>query len=268
MKDEIGRIPLYINGLDKEIEGGVPKGFVNLISGVAGSMKSSIVFNILFNEALKGKNSFYISIEQSYESFSRHLSNMGLDISKVNIALVNVGSSKLNYVNKAKKGLGTIMFLDVPSIREKIINTKKFGEVLTVQAIMKMIDKFLKSLKYEYFVLDSLNALSAIADIKRPRETLFGLFDFLRFKGLTSYLTLEVSVGKKSYGEYGIEDYISDSVIFVDSARYDRIVQREVSIKKMRATKTNINIFTLAFEKGQFKATAGGKIPVLDFDSQ
>ena len=53
-KSEIKRVPLYIEGFDETMQGGIPEGHITLISGSAGTMKSSIVFNTLYNEALKG----------------------------------------------------------------------------------------------------------------------------------------------------------------------------------------------------------------------
>ena len=261
MKQKIERVPTYIKGLDREIEGGIPKSFVNLIYGTTGTMKSSIIFNILYHEALKGKNSFYISIEQSFDNFSMQLSNLGIDISKVNVALADINSSKLNFVNKAGKKAGTIIFLDIPSIREKIMKTRKLGEALTTMVVTSTIDKIKKAISYDYFVLDALNALYAISEIKKPREMLFDLFEFLKTRNLTSFIIQEVTGDNEASG--GVEDYLADSVISVDAARYDRIVQREVLIKKMRATKSNINVFTLEFKKGHFEASMAGEIPII-----
>lgn len=265
MERNIERVPTYIKGFDQGIEGGIPKGFVNLICGFAGTMKSSIIFNIIYNEAmLKGKNSLYVSLEQSFENFSMQLSSLGIDISNINIALADVTSAKFEYLDKQKKDTGTIIFLDIFSTREKVIQTRKYeGELFTF--LRDTISKAEKNLKFEYFVMDGLNALYAISEVKKARETLFNIFQFLRDKGLTSYLILEANVEDR---DYGIENYLADSVIEVNLARYDRVVQREIVIKKMRATKANINVFTLEVEDGQFKATHGGKIPVIDFSEQ
>ena len=43
------RVKTYIQGLDEQMSGGVPKGHVVLISGMPGTMKSSVAFNILYN---------------------------------------------------------------------------------------------------------------------------------------------------------------------------------------------------------------------------
>ncbi len=266
MGAKIRRIPTYIEGLDEEIEGGIPEGFVNLISGVTGTMKSSIAFNIIYNEALKGKNSLYISIEQPFNNFSMQLSSLNIDLSKINVAIAHFSGTRLNYISKGKKSMGTIVFLDVPSARYRIMKAKKFGDLVTT--ISTLINELQKRLYCQYLVLDSLNALYAISNIKNPRETLFNMFEFFRSKNLTSYLILEVSSDKRTHDQYIVENYLADSIIFLDLARYGRIVQREISIAKMRATKSNVNIFTLTFEDGRFKAILGGKTPIVEFDER
>ncbi|MBW2980872.1 RAD55 family ATPase [Candidatus Woesearchaeota archaeon] len=266
MKQKIERVPTYIKGLDEEIQGGIPKGFVNLVYGTSGTMKSSVVFNIIYNEALKGKNSFYISIEQSYDNLSLHLSNLGLDLSKINVAMAGINSPKLNFINKAGKKAGTIIFLDIPSIRERVMKTRKLGEALTSMIITSTIDKIKKSIGYDYFVLDALNALYAISEIKKPREMLFDLFEFLKTRNLTSFIIQEVTGDNESSG--GVEDYLADGVLSVDTARYHRVVQREIIVKKMRATKSNINVFTFEFKDGKFRASLGGETPIIEIGKE
>ena len=108
MVEQIERIKTYIQGFDEALQGGVPKGHVTLVSGSSGSMKSSICFNILFNEALKGQTGLYISLEQSYESLYKHFMNMGLRLDDINLVsikdLAKIGE-EINTVQSANKGL-------------------------------------------------------------------------------------------------------------------------------------------------------------------
>ena len=78
-KGEIKRLPLSIVGLDENMEGGVPRNANVLISGSAGTMKSSICFNALYNEAKAGNNVLYISMEETYVSLLNQMINMGYD---------------------------------------------------------------------------------------------------------------------------------------------------------------------------------------------
>ena len=40
MSDASNRIPTYVNGLDQQMQGGIPQGHIVLLAGVSGSMKS------------------------------------------------------------------------------------------------------------------------------------------------------------------------------------------------------------------------------------
>ena len=89
-KGELKRIPLYIEGLDEQMDGGIPECHTVLMCGTAGSMKSTVCFNSLYNEIIKkGSIGLYISLEQSYASQLNHIINMGYDLTKLNILLIN-----------------------------------------------------------------------------------------------------------------------------------------------------------------------------------
>ena len=59
----------YIKGLDEELGGGIPEGHIILVSGTPGTMKSSVAYNILYNN-IKSEDSVgvYVSLEQSREN--------------------------------------------------------------------------------------------------------------------------------------------------------------------------------------------------------
>src|SRR6266540_4919224 len=77
------RIPTYITGLDERLGGGVPRGHVILVSGPAGSLKSTLVYRILFNEAIeRDASALYLSMEQSRKSLLAQMSSFGLDAAK------------------------------------------------------------------------------------------------------------------------------------------------------------------------------------------
>ena len=65
---EIKRVKSYIDGLDKNLEGGIPEEHLVLVSGKSGTMKSSVCFNILYNEALNGNTGLYLNLELSVHS--------------------------------------------------------------------------------------------------------------------------------------------------------------------------------------------------------
>jgi len=89
MVDKSNKIGSYIENFDVALGGGVPEGHIVLVYGSAGTMKSTVCFNVLFNEILKGRKGAYITIEQNSLSLLKQMVGLCFDISKVNIEVLN-----------------------------------------------------------------------------------------------------------------------------------------------------------------------------------
>ena len=66
-----------IEGFDKLLEKGIPKGASVLISGGTGSGKTIMGLQILANAAKKGKKSLYMSFEESEDRLKEHMEDFG-----------------------------------------------------------------------------------------------------------------------------------------------------------------------------------------------
>ncbi|MEW6070014.1 MAG: ATPase domain-containing protein, partial [Candidatus Thermoplasmatota archaeon] len=51
MKGKDARVKTYVKGLDERLSDGLPKESIILVCGTAGSMKSSFVYSVLYNNA-------------------------------------------------------------------------------------------------------------------------------------------------------------------------------------------------------------------------
>tara|TARA_Y100000310_G_scaffold318712_1_gene373102 strand:+ start:814 stop:1629 length:816 start_codon:yes stop_codon:yes gene_type:complete len=264
-KKEMKRIKTHIKGLDENIEGGIPSGHIVLVSGTSGTMKSSVVFNVLYNEALAGKTSLYVSLEQSYNSLLNHFINMEFDLSKINLYMLSDISKLDESITELKNSKkGTIIISDVGAIRKQIkgLKVSPGGDWLNV--IKNIVQKIKKGCGCDLFALDSLSALYILSNFgKEVRSRLFYIFEFLRDLELTSFLISEMPLTKTKYSEYEVEDFLSDGIILLQLTERYRKVTREISIVKMRATACNIDIFTLELKNGQFQALYGGKTPLV-----
>ena len=264
---EIRRVPLYIQGLDEVIEGGVPEGHITLVCGAAGTMKSSVSFNSIYNEtANKGKTALYFTLEQSYASLLNHIINMGYDLSKVNVLLINDLaniSSNIAQLKGSKKG--TIIFADLGCIRKEIKDAKiaTTANAGWLNVMKNLVKKVKTDLSLDLVVIDSMSALYVLSKFENPRIELFYVFEFLREMQVTSYLISEMPLDGSRYSEYGVEDFLCDAIIYIRLSQFRRNVVREISIVKMRATSVNTDIFSLEFKNGKFYALYGGQNPLL-----
>jgi KaiC/GvpD/RAD55 family RecA-like ATPase len=263
-KSEIKRIPLYIEGLDDNIQGGVPEGHITLISGSAGTMKSSIAFNILYNEALRGKLCVYCSLEQSYNSIIKQMINMNFDMSKVNLVVIKDLSELRTAVSKLKSsGQGALVMVDIGCIRKEIKDVKTADNKSWLNVIKNVIKRIKEEAECKLFCLDSLSALYVLSRFENPRIELFYLFEFLRDLDITSFLISECQPQSGRYSEFEIEEFLSDAIINLRLTPFRRNVVREINIVKMRATACNNDIFSLEFKHDRFQALYGGQNPLL-----
>ena len=263
-KSEIKRIPLYIDGLDENMQGGVPEGHITLISGSAGTMKSSIAFNILYNEALRGKICVYCSLEQSYNSIIKQMINMNFDMSKVNLVIVkDLADLRIAIAKIKTPGAGALVMVDIGCIRKEIKDVKTADNKSWLNVIKNVIKKIKEESNCHLFCLDSLSALYVLSRFENPRIELFYLFEFLRDLEITSFLISESQPQSGKYSEFEIEEFLCDGIVYLRLTPFRRNVVREISIVKMRATACNNDIFSLEYKHDRFQALYGGQNPLL-----
>lgn len=226
------RVPTFIDGFDENMEGGVPKGYVVLISGQPGTMKSSIAFNALYKNAKKKNvNSLYVTLEQSRKNMIYHLKRMGMDYDEVK-----------DYVS----------IVDIGLMRKKMENLDS-----NKTAWMELFKMYVKNLKdtvgYEILVVDSLPVLEIMAKFEDKRTEMFKMFEWFRDLEITTFLVSEVS---QSLDVLYDENYLADGVISLRKERVGKVAtQRHIIIDKLRATNHNTGYFMLMFKKGVFQVT-------------
>lgn len=263
-KTEIRRVPLYIHGLDDNIEGGVPEGHITLISGSAGTMKSSISFNILYNEALKGRVGVYCSLEQSYNSIIKQMVNMNFDMNKINMIIIrDLAELRASISKMSSGGNGGLVIVDIGCIRKEIKDVKMADNKSWLNVIKNVVKRIKEEGDCELFCLDSLSALYVLSRFENPRIELFYLFEFLRDLEITSFLISESQPQSGKFSEFEIEEFLCDAIVHLRLTPFRRNVVREVSVVKMRSTNCNNDIFSLEFKNNRFQALYGGQNPLL-----
>jgi len=227
---EVERVKTFIQGFDEQIGGGVPKGSIVLVAGTAGTMKSSITFNILYHNAkVKGLKGLYISLEQNRSSLVRHMKGLGMDVSKV--------EDKIN-------------IWDLGMIRSGLIAGETWLNIFR-----KDLQEYKEKVGLDILVLDSLPVLDLITQWKDPRTELFHMFEWLRDLGITVFLIAEIPEGERKYGQHD-EDFLADGILHLRMMEADQnSVIRMLRCVKMRNTGHSMNFFTLLFEGKKFQVT-------------
>jgi circadian clock protein KaiC len=264
-KGDVKRIKSHIYGLDETMEGGIPEGHAVLVCGSAGTMKSSVCFNTLYNEALSGTIGLYFSLEQSYVSMLNQFINMGYDFSKVDVIVVSSNiddiRKKLSVLRQSKKG--AIIISDLGELRKEIKDTKMGSGGDWWVFIRNVLGSIKKEVDFKLLVIDSLDALYVLSNFEEARTKLFYMFEYFRDLDVTSFLISEMPIDGKKYSRFEVEDYLADGLILLRLIERYRKVTREISVVKMRGTNCNIDVFTLTYDGHKFKAEYGGRPPLV-----
>ncbi len=225
------RIPTRIAGLDERMGGGIPRGFVVLVAGPVGSMKSSLCFSIALNAARGGAKTLYLSLEQESASLLGQMRSLGLD---------PTGAPEMHLV-------------DLGAVRREI--DEESADWL--DALCSLVERYKKERGCEFLVLDSLDALYSLALLTNPRRELFHFFQRLRGLRATVLLVSEVGLDEKRFGKHGVEEFLSDGIIHlrlreVESAQVTT-VRRYVGVVKMRSTAHDTDYHPFLVTRGGFE---------------
>src|SRR5438093_532454 len=228
------RVRTFVEGLDDTLEGGVPRGHVVLIEGAPGTMKSSLGFSILLqNAARAGLHCLYLSLEERGSSLLKQMGSLGLHLE----------------VSK-----GSLVVLD-PRTATNLLGEKKDW----LEGLRQGIRSVQEQRGLDLIVIDSLEALEVLAKFKDRRREIYRLFEWLRDLGITSFLVTErpdwVVAGHVLQGRYD-EEFLADGVIHLRMHMVtDLTAQRRLRVVKMRGTKHDTGYLAMDFDEGRFRVT-------------
>jgi circadian clock protein KaiC len=235
---ESKKVLTYIEGLDDTLGGGLPVGHVVLLSGLPGTMKSTLSYAILYRNAReRGAKCLYVSLEQTRKSLEDQMSAMGFDVESVR---------------------GDVHILDVGTIQKEIGKsaTKPWMEflrrTLTTRRDIDGVD---------LVVIDSLEALEVLAKFADRRSDLFKFFEWLRDLGSTTLVLAEAStdapfLGLEAPQPRRDETFLADGIMELKMHPITDVeVQRRIRVTKMRGAHHKTGFSALVFEEGRFQVT-------------
>ncbi|MEA2076048.1 MAG: ATPase domain-containing protein [Euryarchaeota archaeon] len=223
------RIKTYIERLDEQLEGGIPKGTVSLVCGTPGCMKSSLAYSILYKNAVKGNlKGLYITFEQEIESLKEQMETLGMAEESENLVIVDH--------DMIDHELGVDMRFELNSIKKA----------------QCFLEDYLKREDFDLLAIDPINALYSLTGIKNPRRAIYNFFVELRRMGVTSLVVSEMHQGDNRFGKYGVEDFLADAIIHLDYRRERDILERYIAVIKMRFTNHNLQYYPLFYNKDGF----------------
>ncbi|MFQ5999359.1 MAG: RAD55 family ATPase [Candidatus Bathyarchaeia archaeon] len=203
----IERIKSGVEGLDRLIEGGFPKGDIILLTGNMGSGKTIFSTQFIYNGTTQyGEKGVYATFEEDAKTLKRNMLKFGFDLERL-------------------EREESIKVIDLEALKSEGLN-----------ANIQFIIGALEEINGERLVIDSLTAfLTACPEKFEYRMLMHLIYKILKMRGYTTIMTCSVPTGAKTLG-LGIEEFIADSVISLENFIHSVELKTRILIRKMRGT--------------------------------
>lgn len=213
---DIPRMPTGIAGLDAILQGGLPSGSVNLLSGSCGTGKSTLAMQFIYNGAkYYDEPGVYVTLEEEPKKLIRDS-----DLFNWNI--------------------------------EEMIEKKKMvvikPEIYKFDSLKQVIGDAIERIGAKRLVVDSYSVLlTYFSDPAEIRDGLVQLDREIKKMNCTALIISDIKDNSEVYSTTGVEEFIVDGVIVLylkkDLKRPDESV-RAISVRKMRATKYPLKTYS------------------------
>ena len=222
---QLHKCPTGIKGFDEVTEGGLPKNRTTLFSGGTGTGKTLLGINFVINGALNfNEPGIFLSFEETEDELYKDVASLNLDLR----ALVS-----------RKKILLEHVVLERRDIQESDFN---------LEGLLIRLEHAIDSIGAKRVVLDSIESLFAgIKDVGILRLEVKRLFRWLKKKQVTAIITGEPAQG--SYTRHGLEEFISDCIIFLDNRVREQISTRRIRVIKYRGSNHGTNEYPFVIDK-------------------
>jgi circadian clock protein KaiC len=212
------KCPTGIRGLDEITAGGLPQGRPTLICGAAGSGKTLLAMEFLVRGAREFRApGVFMAFEETAEELAVNVASLGFDLA----ALIRRKQVIVDHVHVE---------------RSEIEETGEYD----LEGLFVRLGNAIESIGAKRVVLDSLEALFAgLPNEAIVRAELRRLFGWLKQKGVTALISAEQ--GREALTRHGLEEYVSDCVIFLDHRVVNQVATRRLRIVKYRGSAHGTN---------------------------
>jgi KaiC/GvpD/RAD55 family RecA-like ATPase len=208
---------------------GIERGSTIILSGGCGVGKTIFALQSIYNGALNGEKSVYLTLTEDPEKIKKHAKvSFGWDIDSME-----------------KQDLVRIMKIDpyeVASDINAIMSTSEDRWVINLDSSSETISLFdSKKLKLPFkpdrIVIDSLSALSSsFSDKNNYRLYIQVLMDALNKHNSVNYLINEMIQDPTTCFNTGIEEFLADGVFILYSIRKGQLMRNAIEIVKLRCS--------------------------------
>ncbi|UCE09753.1 MAG: AAA family ATPase [Candidatus Thorarchaeota archaeon] len=237
----IERVKTGIPGLDELIEGGFPKGDTILVAGKAGTGKSILATQFLYNGAVTyDEAGVLVTLEEAPKMIRRNMLRFGMDLKKLEeegkLAVVDLSPSK----EATPVTIGEYPSFDLSGLEAIIMNhVKKLGA-------KRIVLDTLSIMAYKFKSRDIL------------REEFFKLAAHLTDEGRTLVLTSEIPEQHDGLGVFDIEAFLASGVIVLYNEKISETSRsRSIEVLKLRGSQHSSRIHSMRITEDGIRVFPG-----------
>jgi KaiC/GvpD/RAD55 family RecA-like ATPase len=203
---ELERVKTGVQGFDIIINGGLVPNSLTLLTGTAGTGKTTISSQFIYEGAKQyGENGVYVTFEEPVESIKASCSNYGWDFDKL-------------------EREGKVIFVKYDPFH--------------IEDIYELIETNIKKINAKRVVIDSISALGLyVKETPEIRRMIFNISFLLRRLNCTSILISEILPNQSSLSRFGVEEFVTDSVVVLYYNQMGSQFSRALTVWKMRGSK-------------------------------
>ena len=253
---DIERTKFGIQGLDKALMNGLPQGNIVLLSGGAGTGKSTLCLQFLINGAqVFGEKALYISTEQNREELYKHASRFGWNLQQLE-----------------EKSLFKLLFFDITSgdnfLQQVDLVIKEFKpQRVVIDSMTTLTDSLIIGGMKDDNAFSLVQVVETVNPIPRTEQIvaksiLYKLIAELKKYRLTTILTSELYEASKSLSADGISEFITDGVMLLHYLEIGVSDYRSLEIRKMRYSDYNKDIVPYNITNSGIKVVEEGRAKI------
>ncbi len=217
------KVPTGIPGFDELVEGGFNSSSVNLIAAGPGCGKTLFCLQFLWNGLTNyNENGIFISFEENIEDLRKDAAAMGWNFNEFE------GQNRFKFV---------------------------YFHPYEVRDIHRELENLINSVGARRVVIDSTSVYGMTLETSfEVRKGLFDLTTILKRQGCVSLMTTEVpSDGESKLSRFGVEEFLSDSIVLINFESMGGDFSRSLIVRKMRRTNNDEDIHPLEISKHGLK---------------
>lgn len=223
-----------IRGLDTILNGGIPQGWIVIVSGSPGAGKSTLALEFIYRGALEyHEPGVIVTFNETKPQIFKTFKGFGWDFEKLEkegiISIIDYSTSSLVYL-------------------EKVVKTGKF----TLDFISGQIMREITEINAKRAIIDPLNTLSQLFPNEfQIRREIHRLFSLLSSADCTTMCTLELKKPEIGNNEFLVEEFVAQGLIRLYYSQEDMSRLRRLEVMKMKGVKQETNIYPFEIdEKG------------------